>query len=77
MQWICPLKYAVNLMYVLNFKPSLCEAPGEAALCTRILESVNVNIDDKWEYAGILFGLFIIYRTLAVWVLKKRAATVF
>ena len=73
-QYICSLKYAINLILILEFNPSLDSCQGESKqACLNVLEQNDISIDDWWVYVIIMFVLFLGFRVLGAMLLIKRA----
>ena len=74
-------------MYIVNFKDSACTfgcAAGDTACetlaidnCREIKQFVNVDPNDKTLYACLLTGLFVMYRVGGLWLLRRKAETVY
>eukprot|EP01059_Diplonema_ambulator_P024702 TRINITY_DN40_c0_g1_i2.p1 TRINITY_DN40_c0_g1~~TRINITY_DN40_c0_g1_i2.p1 ORF type:complete len:618 (+),score=225.77 TRINITY_DN40_c0_g1_i2:145-1998(+) len=73
-QWICPLKYSVALVTIVEFKES--NVPDRAANVTStLINNSNINRDDWWIYTLIMIGIFVFFRVVAAFVLSRRAKT--
>eukprot|EP00039_Didymoeca_costata_P027935 m.19507 g.19507 ORF g.19507 m.19507 type:complete len:614 (-) comp6603_c0_seq1:201-2042(-) len=77
-QYTCALKFATNLGLIVEFGGS-AGCPSHNATSPRciasreLLESNDVEIDQWYLYAGIMGGLFVVFRTLAAIFLAARA----
>jgi len=69
LQYLCALKYAVDLGAILELKDSV---QGRA-----VLELENINVDQAGLYVGVLVGIFVFFRLLAMINLGRRAQYVF
>ena len=86
-QFLCPLKYAVNLMFIVEFQPDKCTFAcsdddsvcinAALANCQRILDSIDVQPEKKGTYAAILIALFVLYRVGGLMLLRSKAKTVY
>jgi hypothetical protein len=68
-QWLCSLKYAVNILYIAE----LSDLDGHEKLFE--LSSVNKNL--LWMYIGILIGIAVVLSTLACVMLRYRSKSVY
>jgi ABC-type multidrug transport system permease subunit len=73
-QYLCSLKYGINLFLINEFASyrSSC-SDGAAENCAEIKDVNDVEPDDWWIYVMILLTLFVTQRMLAMFVLMKRA----
>jgi ABC-type multidrug transport system permease subunit len=69
LQYVAALKYAINLACIVEFH-GLPEGPP-------LLKSMNIDPDNKWVYMGVLLGIFVGFRTLAMVNLRRKAKFVF
>lgn len=69
LQYLCALKYAVDLGAILELKDL---ATGQALLIKE-----NINVDQAGLYVGVLVGIFVLFRLLAMINLGRRAQFVF
>ena len=73
-QYLCSLKYSINLIVIAEFDESLDSCKGAAAEnCRMILEENDINEDDWWIYLLILLLLFVSFRVVAAYVLIANA----
>eukprot|EP00549_Striatella_unipunctata_P025748 CAMPEP_0118685148 /NCGR_PEP_ID=MMETSP0800-20121206/7071_1 /TAXON_ID=210618 ORGANISM="Striatella unipunctata, Strain CCMP2910" /NCGR_SAMPLE_ID=MMETSP0800 /ASSEMBLY_ACC=CAM_ASM_000638 /LENGTH=139 /DNA_ID=CAMNT_0006581999 /DNA_START=321 /DNA_END=740 /DNA_ORIENTATION=- len=70
-QYICILTYAVRLMVVAEFES--CEDPEAQGNCNRIIKNVDADVDAVKLYWGLLVGLFVVFRSMALYNLKTKA----
>ena len=70
-QYLCSLTYAVRIAAVEEFDRPDCPQ------CSGFLEAINANSDDVWWYWLILAVLFIVFRLLALFILKQKAEKFF
>ena len=68
-QWLCALKYTVNILYIAEFK----DLPGHEA----VFDSTSVNEDLLWLYVGILVGIAVIMCLIAGLMLRYRSKSVY
>lgn len=69
-QYLCSLKYTMNLNIILEFGSKTC--PDNMG-CESILSTNDVNADRWWVNVVVLLGLFIAFRLLAIHVLVQTA----
>lgn len=74
-QYLCALKYALNLQMIVEF--SDCGNPAADARCDQLFVDNNIEEDDWWWYILILLLMFVFYRSLAIYFLRKKATTFF
>jgi hypothetical protein len=75
-QYLCALKYCLNIIMVIEFKdcgkgssnPKLAQA-----MCDNLLDTNDVVKGDTGAYIGVLFALFLGFRILGAVVLTKKA----
>jgi ABC-type multidrug transport system ATPase subunit len=75
-QYLCSLKYGLNIVLMNEFSPSQdsCQVNAEAAMnCAKILEDNGIERDDWWIYVCVLAALFVGIRAIAMFVLAKKA----
>lgn len=79
-QYLCALKYALNLILITEFSLSTpaCSASCQAMnVCANVLEENDIVREAWWVYALVLFCLFAVFRVVAAVVLVLRAARSF
>lgn len=86
-QYLCSLKWTVNIMAITEFSVSACEPPSKfynstneasvravwEAECIRFLDRQDMSRDDWGLYVGILVAMFFIARTAAALLLQSKA----
>ena len=75
-QWLCGIKYAINLILLTEFDSDLdsCNSSSQAAInCKRALTTNSVDADDAWIYILALALIFAIFRILAVLILVQKS----
>lgn len=73
-QYLCSLKYAMNILVLLEFDPTSDSCDGGARKnCENILSTNEINKDKFWVYIIILGGLFLGLRMLSAYVLSQKA----
>ena len=73
-QYLCALKYALNLVLLTEFSPSLPSCSGGAALnCAFVITNNEVTTEMTFAYILILFALFIGFRLLGAVILVRKA----
>jgi len=73
-QYLCSLKYAMNLLIIAEFDAanSNCQG-GAAANCVQLIQENDVELDHGWAYAGVLVALFVGFRVLGAVILHHKA----
>ncbi len=71
-QYLCSLKFGVNLFIINEFGSGAC-SPGQEKACEKLLASSNVDESIWWAYGLILIGLFLLFRLMGLIVLTYRA----
>jgi ABC-2 type transporter len=73
-QYLCALKYAMNLVLLTEFSSSLASCKGKASIFCENLKSVN-DVDSSMAYAYILIlaALFVVFRVLGIIILVKKS----
>lgn len=75
MQYLCFLKFAINLALIFEFGKDHCtKVLGDQ--CRLFLEDDNVIEGDWYIYLAIVLGLFVVLRLLALIALTLRAKAV-
>lgn len=67
-QWICPLKYTINIMLLTEFDQ---DTPVNNA----ILDSAEIQRSDLWLYVGLSLSVLVAYRLMGAIALRKLAET--
>jgi len=79
LQYLCPLKYSINLICIQEFAD--VEVPigntGAFIKGSTFLDGQDIKEDMQWLYLLILFAIFIGFRILATISLKAKAKYVF
>ncbi|EEQ97291.1 abc transporter, putative [Perkinsus marinus ATCC 50983] len=68
-QYLCSLKYAMNLLFLAEFS----DQPGGEV----VLEANDVEEDLKWAYILLLLALLITFRLIGLIGLTRKAITVY
>ena len=71
-QYLCSLKYTMNLYMVNEFGDASCD-PARKAECNRLLDNNNVQKDIWWYNVLVLVGLFCLFRGLGLVALARKA----
>jgi ABC-type multidrug transport system ATPase subunit len=75
-QYLCSLKYAMNILLLLEFDPTSDHCSGDArSKCEGALDANDVIKEQWWVYALILAVLFLGFRIISVFVLVQKAKT--
>jgi hypothetical protein len=73
-QYLCALKYTMNLFLLVEFDTSLPSCQGGAKPnCESVLEKNDIKRKDFWIYALILAALFVGFRALGAVILVKKS----
>lgn len=73
-QYLCGIKYTMNLALLTEFDPDLKSCQGEAAaMCESVINSNDINADKWWVYLLLLGALFVGFRLLASIILVHKA----
>lgn len=76
--FIMPLTYGVRILLAGEFGGDRCDnvatLPDGTNSCTRILENAGVDTNDVWWYYLVLLALFVFFRLLALFILKRKAS---
>jgi ABC-type multidrug transport system ATPase subunit len=74
-QWLCALKYGINLILLTEFNPASpnCQGANANANCVKLLDQNGVVEGDWWIYMLLLFALFIGFRAIAAVVLVRKS----
>jgi ABC-type multidrug transport system permease subunit len=65
LQYICALKWGMNMVYINEFQDN--------PFGPQMLAQNNIEKDNLWVNAAILLAMIIVYRSLAVLVLSRKA----
>ena len=73
-QYLCSLKYGLNLFITNEFASYRESCSGDAAAnCIKIKEANDIDPSHWWVYVLVLAVLFLGFRIMAMIVLSKRA----
>lgn len=73
-QYLCSLKYAMNMLLLLEFALSNKNCSGNAhAFCGSVVSSNDISKDSFWVYILIMGALFVGFRILGGVLLVQRA----
>jgi hypothetical protein len=73
-QYLCSLKYAMNLLLLLEFDPTGDSCDGTVRpKCEGALDTNEIVKDKWWVYALILFIIFFVFRIIGAFFLVKKA----
>jgi ABC-type multidrug transport system ATPase subunit len=70
-QYLCSLKFGVNLAVIVEFGSSTCAAENPG--CKRLLDTNDIVEEDWWIYVLVLFSLFFFFRLMAINVLVTKS----
>lgn len=73
-QYLCSLKYAIDLILIIEFSEDNSNCQGNAAQnCRNVLIQNDVQPDQWWVYMLLLGALFIGFRILSAMLLVQKA----
>lgn len=75
-RYLCSLTYAIRIIAVEEFGNG-CGSPEADKACLRTNESIEADSDELWWNWLILIGLFVVFRLLALAVLRQKALKFF
>ncbi|GHP11457.1 hypothetical protein PPROV_001018500 [Pycnococcus provasolii] len=78
-QYMCSLKYSLNLLDLAEFTPGNCEkdGPKSAKACRQLKDSLTLKNDDCWVHILILSSLFLSFRIMGAFILGRKARSVY
>lgn len=68
-QWLCAIKYAINIAYIAELKGKLG--------WEQVAEATDINTDLLWMYIGILFSLIVAFTIISILLLRWRSKSVY
>jgi hypothetical protein len=73
-QYLCAIKYTINLVLITEFSPSNDSCKGGAEVyCRSVLKNNDVRTDQVWLYIIILAALFVGFRVAGAAILIQKA----
>eukprot|EP00980_Cylindrotheca_fusiformis_P022378 scaffold9262_cov107-Cylindrotheca_fusiformis.AAC.7 len=75
-RYLCSLFYAVRILIVQEFGDG-CGSPDADKACDRLIESVGASENEVWWSWVILILLFVVFRLLALIILRRKALKFF
>ena len=75
-QYLCSLKYAMNLIILTEFRltsSSCTSSPAAYANCQSLIKGNDIDEDQYYIYILLLFGLFAVFRIFAAFILQQKA----
>lgn len=81
-QYLCGLKYAMNLVLLTEFAPSqesCTESAGAAQNCANVITSnkIDGSLDAIVGYVGALVAIYIGFRVLGAYILAQKSKTLY
>jgi len=81
-QWLCSLKYSLNLLILLEFSDCDTEVPADGGpsaseLCADLIEGNEVEGDLFFRDILVLIGLIVFFRLVALYILVNRAKSIY
>eukprot|EP00980_Cylindrotheca_fusiformis_P027050 scaffold18563_cov132-Cylindrotheca_fusiformis.AAC.6 len=71
-RFLCSLFYSTKIMLVEEFGDG-CGSEEADIACERLIDSVGADEDEVWWSWVILIGLFVVFRFLALIILRQKA----
>jgi ABC-type multidrug transport system permease subunit len=75
-RYLCTLTYSVRIMLVAEFDRDCGSVEGDRN-CKRLLENVGADPDETWWNWIVLVSLFVAFRLIALYILRKKASKFF
>jgi hypothetical protein len=73
-QYLCAIKYAINLVLLTEFNLLNKSCQGAAAMnCKNVLINNDIKVEDTYIYILVMFGLFLVFRIIGAAILIKKA----
>jgi len=73
-QYLCSLKYSMNIILLTEFNPSNPSCQGAAAhACASVISNNDIKSDQWWVYVLLLIVLFVGFRILAALILVQKS----
>jgi ABC-type multidrug transport system ATPase subunit len=73
-QWLCGLKYGMNLLLLTEFDPSNSSCQGDAQEnCKQVLSANGIRSSDWWVYFLLLVVIFVCFRVMGGLILVQKA----
>lgn len=73
-QYLCAIKYAINLVLLTEFNVLNTSCAGDARRnCESVISNNNIIVGDTYIYVILLFVLFLTFRLLGAFILVKKA----
>lgn len=72
LQHLCTMVYSARIMVVEEFE-KCSDDPSEQKNCDDLLNTTAADPNDVWWYWLVLVTMYVVYRTLAIVVLRKSA----
>ena len=75
-QYLCSLKYGINLLLVTEFGPQVADGwdPAYTQQAAELLAHEGVRAQDWWIYGLVLVAITVAFRLLGIVALSVRAA---
>jgi ABC-type multidrug transport system ATPase subunit len=71
LQYVFPLTYSVRLSLIYEFEDC---GGGQADInCANLLDNVNADPEQSWWYWMVIIVIFVVMRTLGLFMLRKKA----
>lgn len=76
LQYVCSLKYGINLLLVAEFGPDVTAGWNETLVAgaERLLQQEGVTPDRWWVDGAVLLSLIVAFRFVSILALSRRAS---
>ena len=72
--YICPLTYGVRILLAGEFGGGRCDnVTSPVNTCDQILYNAQVDENDTWWYYLVLLCLFVVFRLIGLFILRRKA----
>jgi len=76
-RYLCSLTYSVRIALVEEFEDCAPDGTSAAENCARILDDTDADPEETYWNWLVLLGLFVFFRLLALYILRKKATKFF
>ena len=75
-RYLCSLTFAIRIIMVEEFGDG-CGGGDADVACANVLEAVGADADETWWNWLVLIALFVVFRLLALFILRQKALKFF
>ena len=75
-RYICPLTYSVRISLAEEFGDG-CGSEQADENCANLLDTIEADPDEEWWNWLVILGLFVVFRLLALFILRQKAVKFF